>query len=201
MLLKSNLKDLTQSKTNKCKKYEIFRIDELPENVSGGSLRTGSLNEMDIRGISPHRMAAVSGQFLQSISAMWEYILVTAMTCLPGVMALAGWSRVAVNDGLYRKPVIVPSIQPILDMDHMMTCTKIDNLMNNTLRLDLNCTPLLIGSNGKGGRLRMFAETMFATEVILECCQIIKSNTKTVCARSGGLPCYKPTYDCRLIRI
>ena len=163
------LKDLTNSRSNKSKKYENFRVDELPENVSGGSLRTGALNEMDIRGIFPHRMAAVSGHFLQSISAMWEYILVTALTCLPGVMALAGWSHVAVNDGLYRKPVIVPSVQPILDIDKMMTYMKLDNLMNYTLRLDNNCTPLLMGSNGKGGRLRMFAETMFATEVIPEC--------------------------------
>ena len=114
-------------------------------------------------------MAAVSGHFLQSVSAMWEYILVTALTCLPGVMALAGWSYVAVNDGLYRKPVVVPSLRPILDIDNIMTYAKLDSLIDYTLRLDMNSTPLLMGKEGRGGRLRMFAETMFTTEVILEC--------------------------------
>ena len=88
-------------------------MDETPEDVSGGSYRVTALNEMDYRGIFPHRMAAVSGHFLTLLSALWEYIITNTLSCLPGVMALAGWSHASINDGLYRKAVVVPSIQSI----------------------------------------------------------------------------------------
>ena len=57
------LKDLVNSNTNKNKRYEKVRVVQIPENVSGDSLRTTALNEMDKRGIFPHKMAAVSGHF------------------------------------------------------------------------------------------------------------------------------------------
>ena len=79
-------------------------------------------------------------------------------------MAFADWSHVSVNDGLYRKPGVVPSIQTILGMDNI-TYTKMDPLINYILHLDGNCTPLLMGAEGKGGRW-MFVETMFASEAI-----------------------------------
>ena len=109
-------------------------------------------------------MAAVSGHALTSTSAMWEYILTTLLSCLPGVMALAGWSHISINDGMFRKPVKSPTIQPILDL-YNVTYATIDNVMDRTFLLDNHFTPLLLGSEGKGGRLRPFTECMYATEV------------------------------------
>ena len=110
---------------------------------------------MDYRGIFPHRMAAVSGHALTSISAMWEYILTTLLSCLPGVMLVSTMER---------KPVKSPSIQLILDL-YNVTYVSNDNVMDRTFLLDNHLTPLLLGNEGKGGRLRPLTECMYATEL------------------------------------
>ena len=71
---------------NRAAKYRNVTVNSIPPKATGGSIRVGSLCEMDAANVFPQRMAAVSGHELTGFSAMWEYILVTPMSTMPGTL-------------------------------------------------------------------------------------------------------------------
>jgi hypothetical protein len=59
-------------------------VRELPADVSGNSLRVGSINEAATRNVSPYAVIMHGGHDMTGQSASWEYVLTTPMSAMPG---------------------------------------------------------------------------------------------------------------------
>jgi hypothetical protein len=76
------LQDLSAESKNV--EYSRSLVRELPADVSGNSLRVGSINEAATRNVSPYAVIMHGGHDMTGQSASWEYILTTPMSAMPG---------------------------------------------------------------------------------------------------------------------
>ena len=64
--------------------YSRSIVPTLPSDVSGNSLRVGSINEAAARNVSPYAVIMHGGHDMTGHSASWEYVITTPMSALPG---------------------------------------------------------------------------------------------------------------------
>ena len=80
--LSNFLQDLSPTSTSV--EYSRSIVRELPSDVSGNSLRVGSINEASARNVSPYAIIMHGGHDCAGQSASFEYIVTTPMSALPG---------------------------------------------------------------------------------------------------------------------
>ena len=76
------LQDLTASGGSS--EYARSVIPTLPYDVSGNSLRVGSINEAASRNVPPYAVIMHGGHDMTGTSASWEYVITTPMFAMPG---------------------------------------------------------------------------------------------------------------------
>ena len=76
------LQDLAPGSKNV--EYARSIVPSLPADVSGNSLRVGSINEAAARNVSPYAVIMHGGHDMTGHSASWEYVITTPMSALPG---------------------------------------------------------------------------------------------------------------------
>lgn len=77
------LQDLSPDSKNV--EYARSIVPSLPPDVSGNSLRVGSINEAAARNVSPYAVIMHGGHDMTGHSASWEYVITTPMSALPGI--------------------------------------------------------------------------------------------------------------------
>ena len=80
--LSNFLQDLSPLST--CSEYSRSKVMILPSDVSGNSLRVGSINEAASRNVSPYAVIMHGGHDCTGQSAPFEYIITTPMSSMPG---------------------------------------------------------------------------------------------------------------------
>ena len=65
--------------------YMKSKVMVLPSDVSGNSLRIGSINEAASRNVSPYAVIMHGGHDCTGQSASFEYIVTTPMSSMPGM--------------------------------------------------------------------------------------------------------------------
>lgn len=82
------LKALRPSSTDAT--YGLYRVSNLPDDVTAGGMRVGAANTMALV-LPVEKVAAMTGHDLTSLSALFEYLGITAIQCVAGARVLAGW--------------------------------------------------------------------------------------------------------------
>ena len=76
------LQDL--SPTSKNMEFKRSIVPRLPEDVSGNSLRVGSINEAVAKNVPVQSVILHGGHEMQGYSASWEYVVASPAATLPG---------------------------------------------------------------------------------------------------------------------
>ena len=76
------LQDLSPASTSV--EYSRSRVRDLPQEVTGNSLRVGAINEASARNVSPYAVIAHGGHDCTNQSASFEYLTTTPMSAMPG---------------------------------------------------------------------------------------------------------------------
>jgi hypothetical protein len=162
---------------------EYFRsiVPTLPTDVSGNSLRVGSINEAAARNVSPYAVIMHGGHDMTGHSASWEYVITTPMSALPGIqyalnyhfqnfvliivfpsfsfpaaMALSGYPSCYYSDSINVKLPASPNLKLIINETNSQL---INNFMNHLFNVQEEFFKV-------GKKLRPLLEVMFATLIM-----------------------------------
>ena len=110
-----------------CKKQAYAKVASLPNDVSSGSLRHSAINIMAASGVMIESIVAMSGHFLTSVSAVFEYLNITVTSTVIGMMVLTGWKIPTYTTWIKSPPT--PTLKA-LSSGGGVTVEKIDFLMD-----------------------------------------------------------------------
>ena len=150
------LADLTPDSKNKS---YVIKVESLPADVSSGSLRHSAINIMAAMGVMVESIVAMSGHFLTSVSAVFEYLNITVTSTVIGMMVLTGWN--IPTHTMWVKSPPTPTLKALIGSGTISEDDLVV-LMNHLYHLHYDSHAIF----RPGGSHRKLAECMFATTLM-----------------------------------